>query len=161
MTDRYNRPKKGTEEWHQPLNSNFRNLDIDVEHRGEDANRDTVDPVEGAKYLSTDTGDIYIGTGSSWDHLGTLTPDSEALSKPNYVTLGDETDTLPNSDQHATLAGSDLHDPATHDHTGDALSPDSVNTTNFTINGVTFWVSDTEPADAAADDVWIETNWQS
>ena len=42
-----------------------------------------------------------------------------------------------------------------------SVETDSVDTTNFTIDGVTFWVSDTEPADAAPDDVWIETNWQS
>lgn len=30
---------------------------------------------------------------------------------------------------------------------------------NFTLGGVTFWVSDAEPADAAPDDVWIETGW--
>lgn len=42
-------------------------LDIDVEVRDTDANRGNYTPKDGAKYLATDTGRIYLGDGSSWN----------------------------------------------------------------------------------------------
>lgn len=68
----YNTPAEGTLNWHVPLNENFRMLDRDVELRDANANRGNYTPTRGAKFLATDTGDVYIGDGSAWTHLGAL-----------------------------------------------------------------------------------------
>lgn len=67
-TDRhdYQTPAAGTEDWHEPLNENFEQLDIDVEVRDVAANRGDYAPEEGAKFLETDSGIIYVGDGDDW-----------------------------------------------------------------------------------------------
>ena len=65
----YNQPKKETADWHIPLNSNFEQLDTDVEIRDTEANLNDYDPKGGAKFLSVDTGRTYLGDGSSWSQL--------------------------------------------------------------------------------------------
>lgn len=72
MANRYNTPTKGTLDWHVPLNENFNNLDTDVELRDIDANKGNYTPTAGAKFLATDTGSIYLGDGSSWNQIGTI-----------------------------------------------------------------------------------------
>ena len=62
----YNTPAKGSEDWHEPLNENFEKLDIDVEIRDVAENRDDYTPKEGAKFLETDSGIIYVGDGDAW-----------------------------------------------------------------------------------------------
>lgn len=69
----YNQPPKGAEDWHIPLNENFAKLDVDVEVRDTNANRTDYDPTDGAKYLATDTGDVYLGDGSAWLNIGNVT----------------------------------------------------------------------------------------
>lgn len=66
---RYSTPEAGSTDWHIDLNENFEQLDTDVEIRGQEANRNDFDPVEGAKYLATDTENVYIGTGEAWQKL--------------------------------------------------------------------------------------------
>jgi len=77
MTTRYTTPEKGTEDWHQPLNENFEALDTDVEIRDTDDNRSDHEPTDGAKYLAVDTGNIYLGDGSEWERIGTISTDGE------------------------------------------------------------------------------------
>jgi hypothetical protein len=74
MTDNhgYNTPQAGTTDWDVPLNDNFHTLDADVEIRDDDANRADYQPKSGAKFLATDTGAVYLGDGSAWQHVGTL-----------------------------------------------------------------------------------------
>jgi hypothetical protein len=74
MNHDYNTPVEGSTNWHVPLNENFEALDIDVEIRDAEANRSNYDPVEGSKYLATDSGRIYLGTGSEWQAVGTSGP---------------------------------------------------------------------------------------
>jgi len=80
MTTRYNTPEKGTSDWHQPLNENFETLDVDVEIRDTDAERSEYEPVDGAKYLAVDTGTVYLGDGSEWQPIGTISGDGESGS---------------------------------------------------------------------------------
>jgi len=77
MTTRYTTPEKGTEDWHQPLNENFEALDTDVEIRDTDDNRSDYEPADGAKYFALDTGDIYLGDGSDWEHIGSVSTDGD------------------------------------------------------------------------------------
>ena len=65
----YHTPRKGAANWHVPLNENFRRLDTDVEIRDADENRDQYRPKPNAKFLATDTGRIYVGTGEGWERL--------------------------------------------------------------------------------------------
>jgi hypothetical protein len=67
----YNVPNEGEKDWHQPLNDNFEQYDTDIEIRDTDGNRGNYNPKAGAKFLATDTEDVYVGTGSSWEHLPT------------------------------------------------------------------------------------------
>ncbi|MFC6733696.1 hypothetical protein [Haladaptatus sp. DYSN1] len=65
----YNTPAKGATDWHIPLNQNFESLDRDVEIRDVDANLTDYEPKQDAKFLATDTGNVYIGDGASWNPL--------------------------------------------------------------------------------------------
>lgn len=71
MTDNhdYRTPAKGESDWHLPLNRNFRNLDSDVELRDAETNLSDYEPKQGAKFLATDSGRVYIGDGESWHQL--------------------------------------------------------------------------------------------
>ena len=79
----YNTPEEGESDWHTPLNDNFEALELDVEIRDEDSEKDTYDPEEGAKFLATDTGVVYEGDGDEW---------VETLALAKYDT--DEDDTI-------------------------------------------------------------------
>jgi len=65
----YNVPDEGTTDWHRPLNDNFRQYDTDIEVRDRSANRSDYTPKEGAKFLATDTGTVFLGDGSQWRRL--------------------------------------------------------------------------------------------
>jgi hypothetical protein len=80
MNHSYETPQEGTLDWHVPLNDNFRQLDRDVEIRDADSNRGSYDPVDGGKYLATDTGRVYIGDGSTWNYLGDVVPERTGSS---------------------------------------------------------------------------------
>jgi hypothetical protein len=74
MTDnhQYETPAAGTLDWDEPLNRNFERIDTDVEVRDTDASRSNYLPKAGGKYLATDTGNVYLGDGSSWNQIGTI-----------------------------------------------------------------------------------------
>jgi hypothetical protein len=74
MTDNhnYNEPSKGTTDWHVPINSNWQDIDTDVEVRDTDANKSSYTPKAGAKFLATDTLKLYFGDGSSWNEQADL-----------------------------------------------------------------------------------------
>ena len=76
MTDNhdYDTPGKGTTDWHTYLNGNFRALDTDVEVRDTAANRGQYTPTQGSKFLETDTGTVYLGDGTEWQRIGSLSP---------------------------------------------------------------------------------------
>lgn len=71
----YDRPDFGTVNWHLPLNENFDQLDRDAEIRDVETNRDQYDPRQGAKFLATDTGAVYLGDGTQWNFLGEIVPE--------------------------------------------------------------------------------------
>lgn len=64
-------PDPGSEDWHLPLNDNFRTFDTDIEIRDTASNRSNYDPKVGAKFLATDTEEIFVGDGSNWNKLDT------------------------------------------------------------------------------------------
>lgn len=69
----YERPEKGSTDWHEPLNRNFERLDRDVEIRDEEENLQEYEPEQGAKFLATDTGAVYVGTGADgWRQLHSI-----------------------------------------------------------------------------------------
>lgn len=68
----YRRPSKGTENWHRPLNRNFARIDTGVEIRDKKGNRQEYEPKENAKFLATDSGEIYLGDGDQWQKIGQL-----------------------------------------------------------------------------------------
>ncbi|TQQ82248.1 hypothetical protein [Halonotius roseus] len=74
MTDnhQYETPAAGTLDWDEPLNRNFERIDTDVEIRDTDASRANYVAKAGAKFLATDTGNVYLGDGGSWSQLGTI-----------------------------------------------------------------------------------------
>lgn len=80
MNHDYQTPAEGTTDWHIPLNDNFTQMDTDVEIRDVDANRDQYNPKNGAKFLATDTGTIYLGDGSSWSRIGEIGTSSSSGS---------------------------------------------------------------------------------
>lgn len=74
MTDNheYNTPDQGTSNWDAPLNENFERMDTDIEIRDERERIGEYDPKAGAKFLSTDTKEVYLGNGDRWQYLTTL-----------------------------------------------------------------------------------------
>lgn len=75
MTERYTTPEKGTLDWHRPLNQNFQRLDQDVEIRDSEANRANYEPVQGKKFLATDSNAVYFGDGETWVLSGYIARD--------------------------------------------------------------------------------------
>ena len=71
----YNTPAEGTSDWHVPINQNFEQIDTDVEIRDTDSNKGSYEPKDGAKYFATDTGNVYLGDGSSWNEVPAPTSD--------------------------------------------------------------------------------------
>lgn len=81
----YNVPNEGAQNWHKPLNENFRRYDTDIEIRDEESNIGDYDPKAGAKFLATDTEKVYVGDGSSWQRLATsgTAPSFDELNPSN------------------------------------------------------------------------------
>lgn len=67
----YNTPTRGATDWDVPLNDNFEALDVDVEIRDVGSNKGNYDPTQGAKFYATDTGEVYLGDGSTWKLVAT------------------------------------------------------------------------------------------
>ena len=74
----YNTPKEGATDWHLPLNDNFNRLDSDIEIRDVESNRTEYIPKQGAKFLSVDTGAIFLSDGD-W---GSMLDRSSAANTP-------------------------------------------------------------------------------
>lgn len=89
----YNTPKQGSSDWHHPLNRNFEEIDTDVEIRDKEANRSDYAPKDGAKFIATDTRNVFLGDGSNWNQIGSLRnlPGDVYLqdSKPSNPSEGD------------------------------------------------------------------------
>jgi len=62
-------PVDGDRDYEDTFETFFEQLDNDVEIRDTDTNKNNYDPKVGAKYVATDTEDVYIGDGDSWNHL--------------------------------------------------------------------------------------------
>jgi hypothetical protein len=77
----YNAPEQGASDWHVPINENFEQIDRDVEIRDKDSNKGSYEPKDGAKFFATDTGNVYLGDGSSWNSVSVGTSsDSPSFS---------------------------------------------------------------------------------
>jgi hypothetical protein len=72
----YNVPDRGAQDWHVPLNENFRQYDVDIELRGPQSELTSNQPEDGAKFLAVDTGVVFVGDGSEWQ---------PTLVMPRYV----------------------------------------------------------------------------
>lgn len=62
----YNTPDEGVSDWHVPLNTNFEQLDTDIEIRDIESQLESYQPKEGAKFFAVDTGGIFVGDGETW-----------------------------------------------------------------------------------------------
>jgi type VI secretion system Hcp family effector len=74
----YNTPEKGTQNWHEPLNENFEQHDTDIEIRDQVGALNEYDPKDNAKFLATDTGNVFIGDGEQWNLLDTAASSSSS-----------------------------------------------------------------------------------
>ena len=107
MTDnhQYETPAAGSLNWDGPLNRNFERIDTDAEIRDTDASRSNYVAKEGAKFLATDTGNVYLGDGGSWSQLGTIGSgsggsggsDTTSLLLSGYVVALGKNNTSPRS----------------------------------------------------------------
>jgi len=71
-TDQHNwpTPDEGDSNYEDTFSDFFAQLDDAVEIRGVDSDKSNYSAVSGAKYFATDTEKLYIGDGSSWNHVG-------------------------------------------------------------------------------------------
>lgn len=127
MTERYTTPEQGTLDWHNPLNENFAKLDRDVEIRDSRTNRDNYDPADGRKFLATDTGDVFIGTGSGWNQIGTVAP-AENTTSPSSGEV---------SDGSVVAADGDVQQVMNEYATGDQWGPQAMQTVKLA-SGATY-----------------------
>lgn len=67
-----NTPQQGTADWHTPLNENFEAIDRILPVVDADAARNDYAPIEHALYIAANTGTVYVGDGSEWNELGSL-----------------------------------------------------------------------------------------
>ena len=116
----YNIPDEGEPNWHEPLNENFQMIDNDVEVRDSDANLDEYDAIEGAKYMATDNGRMYIGDGDEWNYVPSSAND--ALLREGYIVA--ET-----GGRQVTV------DPSDYDDAGEALQLANDNLLNEMASG--------------------------
>lgn len=88
----YNTPSAGTSDWDIPLNENFELLDRDVEIRDTETNLGNYEAKSGAKFLATDTGNVYIGDGTDWLKLDSRgqDPSFNSVNAAN-LTVGEAT----------------------------------------------------------------------
>ena len=85
----YNVPNEGAQDWHEPLNENFEQYDTDIEIRDAEGNLGDYEPKQGAKFLATDTGDVYLGDGTDWQSLGSITNVTVGSTAPSDPSVGD------------------------------------------------------------------------
>jgi hypothetical protein len=73
MTENHNyeTPAKGATDWHEALNGNFEEIDRGVEIRDRDDARTNYEAKSGAKFLATDSENVYVGDGNQWLRLAT------------------------------------------------------------------------------------------
>lgn len=83
----YNVPNPGDQNWHQPLNENFQQHDTDIEIRDRTQNLSDYEPKDDAKFLATDTGNVFVGDGDDWNLLNV----SPSAGPPGLATNVPET----------------------------------------------------------------------
>jgi FtsZ-binding cell division protein ZapB len=112
----YKRPDKGTEDWHQPLNNNFGAIDADIEVRDSGTpSANNYDPKQGAKYLDTTSGVVYVGELDNnddpiWTPAFALAGYDDSAGRPQFGPLGVGTlaGSVTGGTAVSTLAGSGL-----------------------------------------------------
>jgi hypothetical protein len=90
MTDYHDltTPEEGADDWHLPLNENFRTIDEKIEIRDEASAKSDYPPKAGAKYLATDTGEQWIGDGDEWNRLASTGESPEFSSVSHRKSSG-------------------------------------------------------------------------
>ncbi|MDT3435765.1 hypothetical protein [Haloarcula sp. 1CSR25-25] len=77
---KYQRPDRGTQDWHVPLNENFARIDTDVEIKDTAENLDDYEPKAGARFLATDSRRIFMGDGEQWQAFGSVAGSASAVA---------------------------------------------------------------------------------
>lgn len=115
-------PADGERDYEDTFETFFEQLDNDVEIRDTDANKSNYDPKAGAKYVATDTQKVYLGDGSSWNHLVTTgknpTFDSADVGE---IDIGKLIATLDANGYDITNNGTTVYDAST-DTVGDGTT---------------------------------------
>ncbi|GCF15070.1 hypothetical protein Harman_30050 [Haloarcula mannanilytica] len=75
----YQRPDRGAQDWHVPLNENFARIDTDVEIKDAAENMSDYEPKAGARFLATDTRRIFMGDGEQWQEFGSVAGSASAV----------------------------------------------------------------------------------
>jgi len=68
----FNTPEQGQADWHVPLNENFEAIDQRVPILDDEAAINEYTPAERTLYIALNTGAVYVGDGSEWNQLGSL-----------------------------------------------------------------------------------------
>jgi hypothetical protein len=63
------KPSENERDWHIPLNENFDTLDKRLVITDIEDELQTYDPLNKQAFIATDTGNIYVGDGNSWNKL--------------------------------------------------------------------------------------------
>ena len=129
----YTVPTTGDTNYDSTFSTYFDEIDTDVPIRDVESNLSNYTPKSGAKFEATDTENVFIGDGSSWNQLAT------SGKNPTYESVSAEKSlTDPSGTQHTGQLADDgdSQPPESHDNTAHAsnyttTSPSDVDSTNW------------------------------
>jgi len=103
----YNTPPQGTRNWDDEINANFEDLDTDVEIRDVEGNLGEYTPKDGAKFMATDTENVFVGDGSSWNKVQSSgkNPSVDSLDAEELISVADHVVDPSDSDAESVING--------------------------------------------------------
>lgn len=92
----FEEPEYESTDWHYAWYTNFEDVDTLAEIRDVEANLDDYEAKNGAKFFATDTGDVFLGTGTDWRYVDARSPTVTAYAGPDLSTkLANALEALP------------------------------------------------------------------
>lgn len=167
MTDNHNfsQLSKGAIDWHLALNDNFDIAEINIENRDVESNLSDYTPHDGAKFLATDTENVFIGDGTNWNQLDTFGTSqtfqslavSGDLTVPVYPLLGDYPS--PETGDIVVIDGSETDDAGMYTYDGSSWVGPFITSDSYTdADAVEAINADTDHGQTADHDYYTDSD---
>jgi len=130
-------PETGDNNYDVTFDAYFNEVDNVIEIRDIEANLSTYTPISGAKFVATDTENVYFGDGSNWNQANTFGPD------PSFDSASIDEASIQNLGSSVDAQNNDLNNVG-------ALDAASISAEGAEINGEYLWASSFNGTDADA-----------